>query len=107
MRSMYKSDELFLKVDTYLDVKTYTKALDSNTYAMWEVQLYPSNGATISTEQLRVINDAPDFLRQAPNYLFCNIRGCKVYYEPSVAPNENYPLRNGTYGVYYAVNGPF
>lgn len=35
------------------------------------------------------------------------LRGTKVYYEPSIAPNENYPLRNGTWGLYFNQPAPF
>lgn len=63
MRSLYRNDELFLKADVYLDVKTFTRTLDSNTYAMWEVLLCPGGGATISTEWLLCVNDAPELVR--------------------------------------------
>lgn len=100
-RSLYNNDELYLKGDVYRDVVTYTRALDSNVYARWQVILCPGPGAQSSDAQTQVINDVPDFLKQAPNYEFAEIRGVRVYYEPSVAPNENYPLRNGSWGLFY------
>lgn len=36
----------------------------------------------------------------APRYKFLEMRGCKIEYEPSLAPNENFPLRNGTWAVF-------
>lgn len=50
--------------------------------------------------------DNNELLLKSLNYRFMRIQGCKLEYEPSMAPNESYPLRNGTFGVHFQ-NGGF
>ena len=51
------------------------------------------------------LSDQPELLLKSQYYRFMELRGCKIEYEPSLAPNESYPLRNGTFGLHYNTPG--
>lgn len=83
-----------------MDVKGFQ---DGDIFAQIQAVLFPSLTPQASTvaNGWASVHDTKELLQKSINYKFIKIRGAKIEYEPSIAPNENYPLRNGTYGLHF------